>query len=210
MHVPFVDLKAQYLRYKTEIDQAIAGVIEETAFVGGRHVQEFEQAFAREMGAKHCVGVANGTDALFLVMKLLGLGPGDEVITTAISWIATPEMVSLTGAKPVFVDIDPETVNLDPKLLEQALTENTKAILPVHLYGQMTDMDAVLAFAEQHDLHVIEDCAQSHFSRDKGRLAGSMGVAGTFSFYPGKNLGAYGDAGAIVIDDDELAARIRM
>jgi dTDP-4-amino-4,6-dideoxygalactose transaminase len=207
--VPFVDLHAQYLSIKEEIDAAISAVIRETAFVGGRFVREFEQAYAADYGVKHCIPVANGTDALYIAMKMLGLGQGDEVITTAHSWISTSETISQTGARPVFVDVD-EYFNIDVDLIEQAITPRTKAIIPVHLFGQAADMTGIMAIARKHDLKVIEDCAQAHYAEWRGQRVGTFGNAGTFSFYPGKNLGAYGDAGAIVTNDDELATRMRM
>ncbi|MDB5192262.1 MAG: putative PLP-dependent enzyme involved in cell wall biosis [Segetibacter sp.] len=210
MTVPFVDLKAQYQSIKEDIDKSIASVIEETAFVGGKYVTAFEESFAAMYGVKHCIGVANGTDSLYILMKMLGIGAGDEVITVANSWISSSETITQTGAKPVFVDMDPEYYSIDEKQLEDKITANTKAIIPVHLQGQMCEMDTILAIAEKHNIPVIEDCAQSHFSLYKGKKAGTMGIAGSFSFYPGKNLGAYGDAGAIITNDDTLAERCRL
>lgn len=206
--VPFVDLHAQYLAHRAEIDAAIRSVIEQTAFIGGTHVRAFEQSFAALTGRRHCVSCANGTDAIYVVLRMLGIGPGDEVITGAISWISSSETIGQTGATPVFVDMD-RYFGLDATQLEAAITPRTRAILPVHLYGQCVDMDMVLEIAARHGLYVIEDCAQAHLATYAGRQAGSMGLAGTFSFYPGKNLGAYGDAGAIVTDDEELARRCR-
>lgn len=206
MKVDFVDLKAQYQSIKSEMDAAIAGVLQSCAFINSR---SFEKEFAQYIGAKHCVGVGNGTDALFMAMKGLGLGPGDEVITAANTFIATAEGIGWTGATPVFVDCDPVTYNLDPALLEAAITPKTKAIVPVHLYGQPADMDPILEIARKHKLHVIEDCAQSHGATYKGRKAGTFGQAACFSFYPGKNLGAYGDAGAVTTDDENLATWVR-
>lgn len=200
--IPFVDLKAQYDSIKEEVDQVIAKVIGKSAFIGGRYLAEFEENFARYCGRKHCIGVGNGTDAIQIVLKGLGVGPGDEVITAANSFIASSEAITATGARVVFVDCDPGTTNLDPEKLASAITSKTRAILPVHLYGQPADMDRILEIAG--DIPVIEDSAQAHGSLYKGRKAGSMGRAATFSFYPGKNLGAYGDGGAIVTDDDEL------
>jgi len=210
MPIPFVDLKAQYRSIQPEIDAAIASVISETAFVRGKYVAAFEEAFAKASGAKYCVSCANGTDAIFVTLKMLGVGPGDEVITTANSWIATSETISLTGATPVFVDLEDAFYCLDPALIEAKITPRTKAILPVHLLGQPAAMDDILAIAKKHGLFVVEDCAQAHLAGYKGRRIGLLGNAGTFSFYPGKNLGAYGDAGAIITDDDELAAKCRM
>ncbi len=210
MHVPFVDLRIQYQRLKGEMDAAIAGVISETAFIGGKYVTQFEEAFAALYGVKHCISCANGTDSLYILMKMLGIGPGDEVITVANSWISSSETITQTGARPVFVDIDPQYYTIDERAIEAKITPNTKAIIPVHLYGQVCDMDAIMAIAGRHGLPVIEDCAQSHFSEYKGKRAGTIGIAGSFSFYPGKNLGAYGDAGCIITNDDELATKCRM
>lgn len=209
MHVPFVDLHAQYLAHKDEFDDAIAQVIAKTAFVGGGFVKEFERAYADEYGVEHCVSCANGTDAIYIALRMLGIGLGDEVITTAASWISTSETISQTGATPVFVDVD-DYYLLDPAKVELAVNARTKAIIPVHLYGQAADMTAVCDIAGRHGLKVIEDCAQAHFAEWNGRRVGTFGDAATFSFYPGKNLGAWGDAGAIVTNDDALATRCRM
>jgi dTDP-4-amino-4,6-dideoxygalactose transaminase len=209
MNIPFVDLKAQYRTIKPEIDLAIQSVIAETAFIGGKYVNDFNSKFAKAIGVKHCIGVANGTDAIYIVMKMLGIGTGDEVITTASSWIATSETISETGAKPVFVDIEPDYYTIDVSKIEAKINENTKAIIPVHLYGQMSDMDALVELCKKHNLWLIEDCAQSHLSAYNDTIAGNFGVCGTFSFYPGKNLGAYGDAGSIVTNDDKLAQNCR-
>jgi dTDP-4-amino-4,6-dideoxygalactose transaminase len=210
MNVPFVDLKAQYNSIKEDIDNAIANVISETAFVGGKYVEEFEQSFAELYGVKHCVSVGNGTDSLYIIMKMLGISAGDEVITAANSWISSSETITQTGATPVFVDIDPTYYSINEQLLEAKINSRTKAIMPVHLQGQMCNMDAILAIAEKHSLPVIEDCAQSHFSMYNGKRAGTMGIAGSFSFYPGKNLGAYGDAGCIITNDSRLAEKCMM
>lgn len=210
MKVPFVDLKAQYHSIKEDIDKAIFSVIEETAFIGGKYVQNFEKEFAEKYGVKHCISVANGTDSLYIIMKMLGIGDGDEVITVANSWISSSETITQTGAKPVFVDIDPLYYTIDEKLIASKITSRTKAIMPVHLFGQMCNMDLIIDLAKQHGLFVIEDCAQSHFSEFNGQRAGTMGIAGSFSFYPGKNLGAYGDAGCIITNDDELADKCRI
>jgi dTDP-4-amino-4,6-dideoxygalactose transaminase len=209
MTVPFVDLKAQYNSIKDEIDKAIAQVIEETAFIGGSHVNEFERKFAELYGVKHCVSCANGTDSLYIIMKMLGVGVGDEVITAANTWISASETISQTGATPVFIDIDPLYYTIDESLLEAKITPRTKAIIPVHFHGQMCEMDTILAMAAKYNIAVIEDCAQSHFSAYKDKLAGVMGVAGSFSFYPSKNLGAYGDAGCIITNDDALADKCK-
>lgn len=206
MNVPFVDLKAQYASIKDEVNDAIAGVLESCAFINSR---SFEADFADYTGAEHCVGCGNGTDALFLAMLGLGIGQGDEVITAANTFIASAEGISWTGAKPVFVDCDPVTYNIDAARIEAAITPRTKAILPVHLYGQPADMDPILAVAEKHGLVVLEDAAQAHGASYKGRRTGTLGKAACFSFYPGKNLGAYGDAGAVTTNDGDLATEIR-
>lgn len=210
MIIPLVDLLAQYNEIKTEIDSAIKNVIQKSAFIRGDFVEEFESKFAEQFGVKHCIGVANGTDALFIAMKMLGIGAGDEVITTSLSWIATSETISLTGAKPVFVDIEEDYYTIDPDKIEEKITSTTKAIIPVHLYGQCADMDPIIKIAEKYNLYIIEDAAQAHFAEYKTIKAGTFGIAGTFSFYPGKNLGAYGDAGAIITNDDELGQKMRM
>jgi dTDP-4-amino-4,6-dideoxygalactose transaminase len=207
--VPFVDLKAQYEVYRTELDAAIRQVIDATAFVGGKFVKEFEGDYARAFGVKHCISCANGTDAIYIALRMLGIGPGDEVITTAASWISTSETIGQTGATPVFVDVD-DHYNIDPEQIDRAITPRTKAVVPVHLYGQAARMDAITAIARKHGLMLVEDCAQAHYATFAGQKAGTFGVAATFSFYPGKNLGAYGDAGAIITNDDELARKFRM
>lgn len=209
MKVPFVDLRRQYLTLKTEIDEAISRVLVESAFVGGSFVESFERAFAEFCNTEHCVGVGNGTDALFLALKALNVGAGEEVITAANTFIATSESITKTGAKVVFVDVDPETYNMDVKRIEGEITPRTKAIVPVHLYGQPADMDPILRLARQHGLRVVEDAAQAHGALYKGRVVGSIGDVGCFSFYPGKNLGAYGDAGAVVTNDSDLALAVR-
>ena len=209
MKVPFVDLKVQYNTIKNEIDDAISSVISETSFIGGKHVEAFEINFADLYGVKHCISIGNGTDSLYILMKMLGVGSGDEVITTAYSWISSSETISQTGAKPVFIDID-EYFTIDVNKLEERITPKTKAIIPVHIHGQMCEMDKIMEIANKYNLLVIEDCAQSHFSEFKGKRAGLIGIAGSFSFYPGKNLGAYGDAGCIITNDDELALKARM
>lgn len=219
MNIQFVDLQAQYLSIKNEIDSVIAEVISKTAFIGGSYVKSFETAFAEYCNVKHCIGVGNGTDALFIALKVLGIGEGDEVIVPANSFIATSEAVTQTGAKVVFVDIDPKTYNMDPNKLEECIrTRNSKpetrnkvkAVIPVHLYGQPADMDPILALAKKYNLKVIEDAAQAHGAIYRGRQIGSIGDMACFSFYPGKNLGAYGDAGAIVTNNDDMAIRARM
>ncbi len=209
MKVPFVDLNAQYAAHKEEFDSALAGVIAKTAFIGGKPVKEFEQNYAMKYGVGHCIACANGTDAIYIALRMLGIGPGDEVITTAASWISTSETISQTGAKPVFVDVD-EHYLIDVDLLEQAITPRTRAVIPVHLYGQPAQMTRISEICSAHELRLIEDCAQAHFAEWQGKRVGTFGDVATFSFYPGKNLGAWGDAGAIITNDDELARRCRM
>jgi dTDP-4-amino-4,6-dideoxygalactose transaminase len=210
MKVPFVDLKAQYLSIKNEIDSAIYNVIENTSFIGGDIVNNFEESFATLYGVKHCISVANGTDSLYIIMKMLNIGNGDEVITVANSWISSSETISQTGAKPVFVDIDPVYYSINEKLIEGSITKRTKAIMPVHLHGQVCEMETIMQLAEKYNLYVIEDCAQSHFSEYRGIRAGLRGIASSFSFYPGKNLGAYGDAGCILTNDTEFGEKCKM
>lgn len=209
MNVPFLDLKQQYLNLKVEIDEAINDVIMNTSFIGGDHVKLFSEEFSRLYGVNSTIPLANGTDALYIAMKMLGIGPGDEVITTATSWISTSETISQTGATPVFVDID-EYYTINVSKIENAITEKTRAIIPVHLYGQMCDMEGVMTIAKKYNLEVIEDCAQSHFSALNGVKAGLWGKCGTFSFYPGKNLGAFGDAGAMISNDENFAEKCRI
>lgn len=210
MNVPFVDLRAQYQSIKGEIDSAIFNVINETAFIGGKYVKEFEAKFAEIYGVKHVISCANGTDSLFIIMKMLGIGVGDEVITVANSWISSSETITQTGAKPVFVDIDPVYFSMNENLLEAAISDSTKALILVHLHGQMCNMEKVTEICKRRGIALIEDCAQSHFSSFQGIRAGLTGIAGSFSFYPGKNLGAYGDAGCIITNDDALAEKCRM
>ena len=210
MKIPFVDLKAQYLSIKPAIDAAIARVIDETAFIGGHFVKEFEASFASTYGARNMIACANGTDALYIVMKMLGIGEGDEVITVANSWISSSETITQTGARVVFVDVHPEYYSLDESRLEQAITPKTKALIAVNLQGQVCEMEKITGICERHTIALIEDCAQSHFSEYRGKRAGLHGIAATFSFYRGKNLGAYGDAGGIITNDDALAEKCRM
>ncbi|ULQ56260.1 DegT/DnrJ/EryC1/StrS family aminotransferase [Flavihumibacter rivuli] len=210
MKVPFVDLKAQYLSIKGEIDVAIRSVIEETAFIGGKYVDSFERDFGNLYGVDHVVSCANGTDSLYIIMKMLGIGSGDEVITVANSWISSSETISQTGATPVFVDIDPNFYSIDELLLEGAITSRTRAVIAVHLHGQMCEIELIKGICDKHGLYLIEDCAQSHFSEFKGKRAGLFGIAGSFSFYPGKNLGAYGDAGCIISNNSSFADKCRM
>lgn len=210
MRVPFVDLKAQYSSIKDELDVAIAEVVSVTAFISGRYATEFESAFADYIGVENCIAVANGTDALEIALSGVGIKPGDEVIVPANTFFATAEAVSNIGATPVFVDCEPNFYNIDVEKIEEKITARTKAVIPVHLYGLPAEMDGVLAVARKHGLKVVEDCAQSHGADYKGRRTGTMGDIATFSFYPGKNLGAYGDAGAIVTSDTDAAARCRL
>jgi dTDP-4-amino-4,6-dideoxygalactose transaminase len=208
--VPFADLHAQYLSIQPQIDAAIAEVIRTSAFIRGPFVERFEQEFAAAMGAAHCVSCANGTDSLYIAMRALGVKPGDEVIAPAHSWISTTETITQAGAKVVFCDTDRDTFTMDPTHLAALVTPRTVGIIPVHLYGQSADMDAIMAVARTHKLWVLEDCAQSHLARYKGQLVGTFGDAASFSFYPGKNLGAMGDAGALTTRDPALAERMAM
>jgi dTDP-4-amino-4,6-dideoxygalactose transaminase len=210
MNVPFVDLKLQYQSIKNQIDTAIENVITETAFIGGKYVNQFEKDFATLYGVKHCISCANGTDSLYIIMKMLGIGAGDEVITVANSWISSSETISQTGATPVFVDIDADYYSINEKLIEARITSKTKAIMPVHLQGQMCEIEVIKSICDKHNLFLIEDCAQSHLSEYNNISAGLRGIAASFSFYPGKNLGAYGDAGCIITNDDSLAEKCKM
>ena len=210
MEIPFVDLKAQYLSIKDEIDYAIQNVINETAFIKGPYVQQFEEQYAKAYGVKHVVSCANGTDAIYIALKALGIGTGDEVITTALSWISTSETITQSGAKVVFVDIDPDYYTIDPKKIEEKITKKTKAIIPVHLYGCPANMSEIMSIAKKHNLKIIEDCAQAHFAQWDKQNVGTIGDVGTFSFFPGKNLGAYGDAGCIITDDSDLARKMHL
>lgn len=207
--IPFVDLHAQYLTLKDEIDFAISDVIKNSLFVRGPYVEKFEQMFADMMERKHCVSCANGTDSLYIAMVALGVKPGDEVIAPAHSWISTTETITQAGGKVVFCDTD-ENFTIDPLDIEAKITPKTVGIVPVHLYGQPADMDAIMAIAKRHKLWVLEDCAQAHLARYKGKLVGTFGNAASFSFYPGKNLGAMGDAGAVVTNDHALAEKMAM
>ncbi len=210
IQVPFADLHAQYLSIKASVDAAIADVIRSSAFIRGPHVTRFEEQFAAATGATHCVSCANGTDSLYIAMHALGIRPGDEVIAPAHSWISTTETITQAGGKVVFCDTDPDTFTIDPKQIEVLITPRTVGIIPVHLYGQPADMDPIMALAAKHKLWVIEDCAQAHLARYKGRMVGSFGNAASYSFYPGKNLGAMGDAGALTTPDAALAERMAM
>lgn len=208
--IPFVDLKVQYNSIKEEMDAAIHAVIDNTAFVAGSYANQFEQDFASFLGIKHCIACANGTDSLEILLKAMGIGPGDEVIVPAISWISTSEVVSTVGATPVFVDIHPQYYTIDIDKIEAKLTNKTKAIIPVHLYGQPVDMPRLMQVAQKHNLKVLEDCAQAHGAEFNGQKIGTFGDCASFSFYPGKNLGAYGDAGGMVTNNNEIAQTARM
>lgn len=207
--IPYLDLAAQYRGIKSEIRAAMDRVLDTNAYILGPEVKAFEEAFAAAHDVRHAVAVNSGTSALHLALLALGVGPGDEVITTPFTFIATVAAIGYTGATPVFVDIDPESFTLDPSKIEAAITPKTKVIMPVHLYGQPADMDPILAVAKRHGLHVVEDAAQAHLAEYKGRKVGSFGAIACFSFYPGKNLGAYGEGGAAVTNDDRYAATMR-
>jgi UDP-2-acetamido-2-deoxy-ribo-hexuluronate aminotransferase len=204
MSVPFIDLKSQYKALKTSIDSRIQKVLESGAYIGGPEVGELEKKLADHTGTKHCLAVASGTDALLIPMMALGIGPGDEVITTAFSFIATAETIVLSGATPIYVDIDRKTFNIDPKKIEAAITPKTKAIMPVSLYGQAADLEEINAIAKKHNLFVIEDTAQSYGAQYKDKKSGALTTAAGTSFYPAKPLGCYGDGGAIFTNDDKL------
>jgi dTDP-4-amino-4,6-dideoxygalactose transaminase len=210
MKIPFMDLRSLHEDIKDELREVFDRVLDQSTFVLGPEVQNFEQEFAAYCGTKYCVALNTGTAALHLALAALGLGPGDEVITVAHTFIATAEAITAVGATPVFIDINPISFTMDPALLEAAITSRTRAIIPVDLYGQVADMDPILEIAAHHSIPVIEDACQAHGAKYKGRMAGSFGVAGCFSFYPGKNLGACGEGGAVTTDDAELAQRIRM
>jgi dTDP-4-amino-4,6-dideoxygalactose transaminase len=210
MNVPFLNLKVQYESIKDEIDASINDVIDKTAFAGGPFVAQFEKEFADFCNCEYAIGVGSGTEALWLLLMASGTGAGDEVITAPTTFIATAEAISFCGATPVFVDVDEQTYNLNSDLLEAAITPKTKAIIPVHLFGQTADMDPIMEIARKHNLFVIEDACQSHGGEYKSNRSGSIGDAGAFSFYPGKNLGAYGEAGAIVTSNAELTSKIQM
>ncbi len=210
MNIPFVDLQSQYQTLKPEVDAAVLAVMQRGDFILGGAVTEFERVFAEYCGVDYCVGVDSGYSALELIIRAYDIGPGDEVITAANTFIATTLAISNTGATPVLVDCDPNTYNIDVTKIEAAITPRTRAIMPVHLYGQVADMDAIRAIARTHGLFVFEDAAQASGARYKGRRAGSLGDAAGFSFYPGKNLGAYGDAGAVTTNDPAIAEKIRL
>jgi dTDP-4-amino-4,6-dideoxygalactose transaminase len=209
-NVPFADLHAQYLSIKPDVDAAIAEVIRSSAYIRGPYVERFEQEFAAAIGVKRCVSCANGTDSLYIAMHALGVQPGDEVIAPAHSWISTTETISQAGGRVIFCDTDSHTYTIDPAKIESLITPRTVGIVPVHLYGQPADMDWIMAIASKNNLWVLEDCAQAHLAKYKGKTVGTFGNAASFSFYPGKNLGAMGDAGAVLSNDDALADRMAM
>jgi dTDP-4-amino-4,6-dideoxygalactose transaminase len=208
--IPLLDLKAQYANLKTEIDEAVLKVLASSQYVLGPEVEAFEREYAEFCGVRHAVAVNTGTSALHLALLAAGIGPGDEVITVPFTFVATVSAICYAGATPVFVDIDPVTFNMDPRQIEAAITPKTKAIMPVHLYGQMADMDAIMTIANRHNIPVIEDACQAHGAEYFGQRAGSIGISGAFSFYPGKNLGACGEGGILVTDDDEQVKTMRM
>lgn len=208
MKVPFVDLKIQYLGIKNEIQREINEVLDNTAYICGQKVKKFENDFAKIHKVKYCVGLSSGTDALHTALKALDIKPGDEVIVPVNTFIATSEAVSLCGAKPVFVDHNEKTFNIDVNKIENTITKKTRVIIPVHLYGQPAEMGKITEIAKKYDLYIIEDCSQAHLSEYRGKKTGGFGNIGTFSFYPGKNLGAYGEAGAVVTNDDTLYNRM--
>ncbi|MBY5426350.1 DegT/DnrJ/EryC1/StrS family aminotransferase [Rhizobium johnstonii] len=208
--IPFLDIKAQYQSIKGEIDAAVLGVLASGQYVLGDEVAHFEHEFADYCNVKHAIAVNTGTSALHLALLAAGVGPGDEVITVPFTFVATVSAICYTGARPVFVDVEPVTLTMDPAEVEAKITPRTKAIVPVHLYGQMADMDAIKAIAERHGIPVIEDACQAHGAQYKGHRAGSIGLSGCFSFYPGKNLGACGEGGMVVTNDDDQAKTMRM
>lgn len=207
--IPLCDLRAQYLSLKDEIDAAIAEVFAEAEFVRGSRVTEFEDAFAAACGTKKCVSCGCGTDALYITLKQLGIGPGDEVITPALSWIASTSVITRTGAKAVFADVEEDFFTISPSSVEAVLTPRTRAVIAVHLYGQPADLEPLLSICSRHGLQLVEDAAQAHLATYCGKQVGSLGIAGAFSFYPSKNLGAFGDGGAIVTSDVDLAMKCR-
>jgi len=210
MNIPFLDLKAQYRQIEKDVLPVVTEAMKNGAFIGGPQVTGFEEEFAAFCDSRYCIGVGSGTDALRFALMAAGVGPGSEVITVPNTFIATTEAISQAGAQPVFVDIDPLTCNMDPSKIESSINQKTKAIVPVHLYGQPADMDSILDIADRHGLAVIEDACQAHGALHNKKKAGSMGTAGCFSFYPGKNLGAFGEGGAVVTQDEKIAQTIRM
>jgi dTDP-4-amino-4,6-dideoxygalactose transaminase len=209
MKIPFVNLASQYTLIQQEIDNAIQEVFAKAQFIGGHFVSEFEQSFAKTFHSRYCISTGNGTDSLYLILKALGIGPGDEVITPAFGCIASAECITLTGARVVFVDVHPDYYTIDPSRLEEKITSKTKAVIAVHLYGQAAAISVINQICHQHNLWLIEDCAQAHWSEENGKPVGTFGIASAFSFYPTKNLGAYGDAGSVLTDDTQLAEKIR-
>lgn len=211
MNIPFADIKKQYQSIKGEVHDAMNEVLDDTAFIRGKYVDRFETNLAQMHGVKNCIGVANGTDAIYLALRALDIGPGDEVITVCNSWISTSEVISQVGAKVKFIDIEPDNYNMDVNQLESVINTNTKAIIPVHLYGQpVKDLDKLIEIARKYSIFVIEDCAQAIFSTYKNQYVGTFGDLATISFYPGKNLGAFGDAGAVISNNDDLAQKVKM
>ncbi len=208
--IPMVDLKLQYQNLKSDFDTAIAEVLENTQFILGPNVQEFEKEAAKLLGVKHALSCASGTDALHLALLAADIGPGDEVITSTFTFIASAEAIRYVGATPVFVDIDPKTFNLDPHLIEHAINDKTKALLPVHIFGQPADMNSIMAIAQKHNLKMIEDCAQSFDAKIEGEVTGSIGLSGCHSFFPSKNLGCFGDGGMVTTNNDDIADQIRI
>lgn len=207
--VPFVDLRLQYESIQSEIDQAVKEVFTQAQFIGGEAVKKFEQEFSSILGVKHCIGTGNGTDSLFLILKALGIGPGDEVITPAFSCMPSAECISLTGATVVFADVDDRYYTLDPADVERKITSKTKAIITVHLYGQAAALKEMKELCDSRKIYLVEDCAQAHLTKENGKFAGTVGIASAFSFYPTKNLGAYGDAGCVITQHSNLAEKIR-
>ena len=210
MKIPFVDLGAQHRQLESELQAGVQRVFQRSSFILGPEVERFEAEFASYLNAKSCIAVSSGTAALHLALQALGIGPGDEVITVPHTFVATAEAISAVGARPVFVDVDPIAYTMDPSLVERAITARTRAILPVHLYGQPADLDPLTAISRRYNLAVVEDACQAHGAEYKGRKAGALGTAGCFSFYPSKNLGACGEGGAVVTSDPELAGRVRL
>ena len=208
--IPLVDLKKQYKSIKSEIDKSIKDVLMKTSFIGGENILQFETNFKKYIGVNHCISCANGTDSIEILLRTLEVKKGDEVIVPAISWISTSEAVTSVGAKPVFVDVHPDYYTIDLKKIESVITNKTKAIIPVHLYGQPVEMPKLMAIAKEHNLKVIEDCAQAHGAEFNKKKIGSFGDCASFSFYPGKNLGAFGDAGAMLTNDSKLAEKARL
>lgn len=209
MKVPFLDLHAQYLLVKDQVDNAIRNTVNGAVFVRGEAVALFEDRFKALVDTGNCISTGSGTDAIFIILKTLGIQPGDEILTPAFSWISSSEVISLCNAKPVFVDVHPETYTIDPALIEKKITPKTKAVIVVHLYGQAAQVAEIKKICDKHALFLIEDCAQAHLTEENGKYTGTCGHAGAFSFYPTKNLGAYGDAGGIITGNDELAAKMR-